>query len=144
MKCYIFDIDGTLADLSHRLHFIKSDPKDWRSFFAAVQDDAPIPHMIDVCQGLSRRAPIVFVSGRSDECRDATERWLQKHVGTAGMLFMRKEGDHRPDHQVKVELLADLRAHEYNPVMAFDDRNAVVKMWRELGVPCAQVADGDF
>jgi hypothetical protein len=28
--------------------------------------------------------------------------------------------------------------------MAFDDRNSVVKMWRDLGIPCAQVADGDF
>jgi hypothetical protein len=28
--------------------------------------------------------------------------------------------------------------------MAFDDRSQVVKMWRKRGVPCAQVADGDF
>jgi hypothetical protein len=32
--CYLFDIDGTLADLSHRLHYIKpaGGPKNWDAF----------------------------------------------------------------------------------------------------------------
>ena len=28
--------------------------------------------------------------------------------------------------------------------LAFDDRDRVVAMWREEGVPCFQVAPGDF
>lgn len=153
MRCYIFDVDGTLADLSHRLHFIKPKldvqgnlpAKDWKLFFAACSDDKPITHVIELCRDLVPLAPVVFVSGRSDECRAATEAWLLKHVGTAGTyLFMRKEGDHRPDNVVKEELLIELRARGYQPVMAFDDRDQVVKMWRKLGVPCAQVADGNF
>lgn len=144
MQCYIFDIDGTLADLSHRLPHIEKTPKDWRSFFAACPDDAPIKHIIILAQDIQHSgAFLVFVSGRSDEVREQTADWLAKQ-GLRGMLYMRKEGDHRPDHQVKVELLAELRAAGHNPIMAFDDRNTVVKMWRELGIPCAQVADGDF
>ena len=145
MRCYIFDIDGTIADLSHRLPHIQKEPKDWRSFFATVVDDTPIVHVIKLAIDVHLAgAKIIYVSGRSDECREATEDWLQRHGLPEGKVYMRKEGDHRPDHQVKVELLAQLRADGHNPVMAFDDRNAVVKMWREIGVPCAQVADGDF
>lgn len=145
MRCYIFDIDGTIADLSHRLPHIQKDPKDWAGFFAAVADDSPIHHIIKLAIDVSLAgADVVYVSGRSDECRPATEAWLQRHALPLGPVYMRKAGDHRPDHQVKVELLEQLRAEGRNPIMAFDDRDTVVKMWRGLGVPCAQVADGDF
>ena len=144
-RCYIFDIDGTLADLSHRLHHIQKQPKDWRSFFAAVGDDLPIAHICKLAIDLaSAGATIIYVSGRSDECRPATERWLAQHGLPLSAVYMRAEGDHRGDDIVKAELLADLRSHGYEPVMAFDDRNRVVKQWRDNGVPCAQVADGDF
>lgn len=145
MRTYIFDIDGTIADLSHRLPLIQKTPKDWPAFFAACPDDVPIEHTIKLAIDVALAgAHIVYVTGRSDECRDATEAWLRQHALPDGKVFMRKKGDHRPDHQVKVELLAELRAEGHKPVMAFDDRNGVVKMWRELGIPCAQVAEGDF
>jgi hypothetical protein len=57
---------------------------------------------------------------------------------------MRSDNDYRADFIVKEELLAQLRADGYNPVMAFDDRQQVVDMWRENGLICAQVAKGDF
>lgn len=146
MRCYIFDIDGTLADCSHRLHHIQKQPKDWTSFFAECAKDAPIPHMIGLAQTLriASAKQIVFVSGRSDECRSATERWLAEHLGVTGPLYMRKSGDHRDDDIVKVELLNEIKASGYDPIMAFDDRNRVVKAWRAAGIPCAQVAEGDF
>lgn len=145
MRTYIFDIDGTLADLTHRLPLIKQEPKNWRGFFAACSADKPIEHMIKLAIDLHLSgANLIYVSGRSDECRWATEDWLRRHALPEGKVYMRKEGDHRPDHQVKVELLEQLRTDGHHPIMAFDDRNAVVKMWREIGVPCAQVAEGDF
>jgi hypothetical protein len=30
----LVDIDGTLADCTHRLHHIQKQPKDWDAFFA--------------------------------------------------------------------------------------------------------------
>lgn len=145
MRCYIFDIDGTIADLSHRLPHIQKTPKDWDAFFAACPDDVPIIHTIKLAIDLAlAEARIVYVSGRSDQCRPETEAWLRHHALPAGRVYMRQAGDHRPDHEVKVELLNQLRADGLVPVMAFDDRNSVVKMWRGLGIPCAQVADGDF
>lgn len=143
--CYIFDIDGTLSDCSHRLHHIQKQPKDWTSFFAACGEDSPIEHIISLAHALYKvGCTIIFVSGRSDECREATETWLDTNCLSTRYLYMRKAGDYRADDIVKIELLAQIRTDGFEPIMAFDDRNRVVKAWRAAGVPCAQVAEGDF
>ena len=142
--CYIFDIDGTLADCSHRLHHIQKQPKDWDSFFSGCDDDAPIAHICDLARLVNLETTVVYVSGRSDQCRDQTEDWLKENNLWTGHLYMRSEGDHRPDNLIKIELLEQLRADGFEPVMAFDDRDQVVQAWRSAGVPCAQVAPGDF
>lgn len=146
--CYVFDIDGTIADMSHRLHHIvRTDgkPKDWTACFAAVSNDKPIQHVIHVARALVEAGHfIVFVTGRPDSCRAATEEWLAEHVIGEQALYMRKAGDHRNDDIVKMELLAQLRADGWEPRMVFDDRDRVVSAWRSAGVPCAQVAEGKF
>lgn len=144
--CYIFDIDGTLADLSHRLHHIQKEPKDWDAFFAGCPDDAPLGHVCQLAADLMANGRrLVFVSGRSDAVREDTIRWLRKHTGVGLVaLYMRAAGDHRPDNKVKIELLEKIRADGWEPIMAFEDRTQVVDMWRANGVPCAQVAPGDF
>jgi phosphoglycolate phosphatase-like HAD superfamily hydrolase len=144
MKAYLFDIDGTIADLSHRLHHITNAPKDWPAFYAGCGRDTPIEHICDLAHALWSKAAIVFVSGRSDECREQTVAWMRDHKVPMTRLYMRAAGDHREDNVVKSELLDRLIADGFEPIMAFDDRNQVVKMWRERGIPCAQVAEGNF
>jgi HAD superfamily, subfamily IIIB (Acid phosphatase) len=145
INCYVFDIDGTVADLSHRLHHITGEKRDDRAFFAACAKDEPISHILGLAGDLVRAGrQIVWVSSRSDECRDQTIDWLKSHNAPAWPLYMRKADDDRPDNIVKGELLDQLMADGFNPLMAFDDRDRVVKMWRARGIPCAQVAEGDF
>jgi hypothetical protein len=142
-RCYLFDLDGTLADCTHRLHHIKQPRKNWDAFFAACSRDGPIPHMVELARHLAKVEQTVFCSGRSDQVRTETEDWLKSH-GLAGPLYMRRRRDKRPDYVVKGELLDRILADGWQPIMAFDDRDQVVRMWRERGVPCAQVAEGDF
>lgn len=148
IPCYIFDIDGTLADNSHRTHHLLKIPKDWDAYHADVERDAHHKHIIELANNLSSFCAIVFCTGRHDGQREVTQNWLfdaglteQPHWCR---LYMRKDGDHRPDNVIKLELLEQIRNDGFEPVMAFDDRNSVVKMWRDAGVPCAQVAEGDF
>lgn len=148
IPCYLFDIDGTLADGEHRLHHIQKHPKDWDSYFAACEKDSPIMHMRAVVLALERHASIVFVSGRRESTREVTHRWLKQHGFYSGrtpfMLYMRPDHDHRDDDILKIELLDKIKADRFEPIMAFDDRTRVVKAWRAAGIPCAQVAEGDF
>ena len=39
MKYIVFDIDGVLADCSHRLHYIQGENKDYDKFYSDEDDD---------------------------------------------------------------------------------------------------------
>jgi phosphoglycolate phosphatase-like HAD superfamily hydrolase len=140
MAFYVFDLDGTLADLAHRRSFLEAG--DYRGFFAACGDDKPIEHVLALLRTLHAAGHKIEIwSGRSDECRDLTEAWLVRHDVPAGIpVIMRTAGDKRPDHIVKREFLRGTEA----PDVIFDDRKVVVDMWRSKGLVCFQVAPGDF
>ena len=144
MRAYLFDIDGTLADGSHRVHHLQQTPKNWDGWYGEIHLDKPIRHIMELAKILRSHADLVFVTGRSDHVRRSTREWLSDHGLGGNALFMRKFGDHRDDDIVKGELLDEVLAVGYRPIMAFDDRSRVVAMWRARGVPCAQVAPGDF
>jgi len=143
---YIFDIDGTLADISHRLHFIQKKPADWRGFFSACTDDEPIPEVIQVAKALGGIAHIMLLSGRSDEVRSQTLDWLDELSIPCTALYMREHGDHREDSVVKGEMIDDLRKQWPNEhIMGiFEDRKQVVDMYRAKGLRVFQVAEGNF
>jgi phosphoglycolate phosphatase-like HAD superfamily hydrolase len=146
-KIIVFDIDGTIADCTHRLHHVKKNNPDWKSFFEECVNDTPIESMCDMSMVLSQYYDIVFCTGRSEECREQTEEWLLKHVNSNALL-MRKEGDHRPDHVVKKELLEDYlkleNLEKSSVITIYEDRQTVVDMWRDNGYHVCQVAKGDF
>jgi len=147
---YIFDIDGTIADLSHRLHYIKEKPAKWKEFFANCGADTPILDVIQLMRYIVNHAQdrkIMLVSGRSDECEEETINWLYKYDVPFTSLYMRRAGDHREDSVVKAELLQELIEDwkEALPIAGvFEDRQQVVDMYRSKGLRAYQVAPGNF
>ena len=143
---YIFDIDGTIADLTHRLPFILQEPKAWDAFFMAASEDKPIFEVISVARALLSLHKILMVTGRSEISREITEAWLKKYRVPCDKLYMRTKDDHREDNIVKSDLLD--RVLQDNPDAkiggAFEDRQMVVDMYRERGLRVFQVAKGDF
>ena len=149
MKCaYIFDIDGTVADLTHRLHYIlrEDSAKDWDTFYTQCIDDRPIPDVVQILRRLdSTNAEIIFVTGRSEICYDQTRQWLDRFVGIKEyLLFMRAPTDHREDKDVKQELFDKHIKGKFIVLGAFEDRKQCVDMWRENNITCYQVANGDY
>jgi len=145
MRDIIVDIDGTIADLQHRRVYINSKPKNYAAFERGIPHDLPHQHVIDVVNALYDAGwRIVLCSGRGEQSRGVTEEWLVKHGVKYHVLFMRAKGDYRADNIVKMELLDKILEAGYNPSFAFDDRDQVVVAWRDRGVPCFQVAPGDF
>lgn len=144
-KIILCDLDGTLADCSHRLHHILNKPKDWKSFFAECGKDKPITHTIILINSLNKAGfEIVITSARSDEVRDLTEKWLSDNDVYYNKLIMRKAGDYTDDSTLKPSWLVNGSINKDSVLCAFDDRSRVVKSWRDAGIPCYQVADGDF
>lgn len=141
---FVFDLDGTLCNIEHRLHYIQNKPKNWPAFYRACVDDVPVLPILHCAQALVVMGHRVEIwSGRSDEVRAETEAWLNCYPIGYSVLRMRREGDYRADDIVKGEWL-DALPPEQRPALAFDDRQRMVDMWRSRGVQCAQVAPGQF
>jgi hypothetical protein len=139
----LVDVDGTLANLDHRLHWIKSGKKNWPRFFAEVSRDTPIEPIVKWVQNLKPEYTVCIVSGRPEDLTGhETEAWLRLHHIPFDYLFMRKGGDRRQDNFVKEDILHRLPKGQI--AFIIDDREQVVQMWRRHGLSVYQVAPGDF
>jgi phosphoglycolate phosphatase-like HAD superfamily hydrolase len=143
---YIFDIDGTLADCSQRLHFIQQEKPDWESFYKDCVNDKPILPVVELAHTLKDAyETLIFVTGRPEKYMEETVNWLcDKLDYNSVILMMRKDGDHRPDYIVKKEIYDEYIKPYYHIDGVFEDRKQCVDMWRSLGLTCYQVADGNY
>lgn len=135
-SCFLFDLDGTLADANGRNMFNPSAEE--------VLNDKPIQSVIKVLQSLEKQYTIVFVSGREATNYDATKKWLIKYVFNNEereiQLMMRAEGDYRRDSIIKSEFLHEHIFPSYHVLGAFDDRLQVIReCWNKEGIFCFNV-----
>jgi phosphoglycolate phosphatase-like HAD superfamily hydrolase len=128
----VLDIDGVLADVRHRLHHLDGRPKDWTAFFDAASDDPVLPEGLTTARELAAGHEVLYLTGRPERCRTATEAWLVEHGFPAGRLLMRRDRDRRPARVTKVERLRALAA-ERGVALLVDDDLRVVQAATEAG-----------
>ena len=153
MKTVIFDLDGTLADITKRREMsTKENGKiDWDIFFEPnnIWFDLPNEPVITMAQLLSEKHRIVIFSGRSKATKTETKRWLQKFNVPFDVLKMRPTSNDWkfiPDDELKQHWLDTLFPDDKRKdiLCVFDDRQKVVDMWRKNGITCFQVDEGNF
>ena len=131
-KAIIVDIDGTLAKMNGR------SPFEWNK----VKEDA--------CNGVVKglvnayTETVIVFSGRDGICKQDTIDWLKANEIKYAELFMRGEGNNEKDAIIKRRMFEQNIRGKYFVEYVLDDRNQVVEMWRNMGLTCLQVADGDF
>lgn len=130
----VFDIDGVLADVRHRLHHIKQRPKDWDAFFSAAPADPVLEQGRQLALDAAQQSTIVYVTGRPERCRKDTVEWLARHGLPEGALYMRADRDRRPARFHKADVISELGAEE-EVRSIIDDDVAVVSHLRSLGLP---------
>ncbi len=137
----VFDLDGTLANNKHRQHFVENKPKNWTAFFDNCDKDTLNESVFAAFKGhvaLGHRVEIW--TGRTDRVMGKTVKWLfNAGIKPKRLTRMRHECDYTVDHVLKEKWMKEDR-----PDLVYDDRDKVVKMWRENGIDCFQVAPGDF
>lgn len=134
----ICDLDGTLALFGDKSPYDRDYSKD--------DLNGPVAFLL---RELPPYITVIFVSGRKEQYREITQRWIYTQSMVNKMfftykLFMRKDGDRREDTIVKREIYNREIRKKYNIIFALDDRNRIVAMWRKIGITCFQVAEGDF
>jgi phosphoglycolate phosphatase-like HAD superfamily hydrolase len=131
----VFDVDGVLADVRHRLHHLERTPKDWDGFFAAMADDGPLDEGIVAARELAEAGHvIVYLTGRNESYRAVTLAWMRLHGLPEGRLVMRRDADQRPARQFKPSALRRI-ADDGTVVAVVDDDDAVVAALRRDGWP---------
>jgi predicted kinase len=133
----IVDMDGTIA--------LKGDRDIFD--FSKVGVDIVNSNVVDAVLGytMSAGTQVIIVSGRDDSCHDETMKWVMEKTGIIPIgLFMRETGDKRPDYIVKQEIYDTHIKDKFNVLAVFDDRDSVVRMWRDNGLTVFQVAEGNF
>ena len=139
----IVDIDGTIAHhdetMRGHLEYEKAD------------GDAPIEDIIELVKILDWDYEVVFFTGREDRVEALTILWIGKYMRMgigSDRLYMRKTGDRRPDYVVKQEQLERYfknTGYDFDDIwLVLEDRDQMVKMWRDLGLTCLQVCDGAY
>lgn len=135
----IVDLDGTISTKGDR---------GWYEY-TKVLGDSPIENVISLVRMLhSNGVKVVFCTGREDSCMKQSIEWIRKHVFMTDLapveIYMRPSGDRRPDFVVKKELYYNNIEPRHDVWFVLDDRSSVVKMWREIGLICLQVAEGNY
>lgn len=131
----VVDIDGVIADVRHRLHFLRGRQRDWDGFFGAAPDDPPLAEgRSEIERALAEGLGIVYLTGRPERCRGATQGWLADHGFPDAPLVMRSERDRRPARTFKVEALRELALSD-RIARVLDDDAAVVRAVSEAGFP---------
>ncbi|KUL38516.1 phosphatase domain-containing protein [Actinoplanes awajinensis] len=135
----VFDVDGVVADVRHRLKHLASRPKNWQAFFAAADRDEPLQPGLDLVHRYVRDHQLVWLTGRPERLRVVTERWFADHGLPAGRLLMRPDNDRRAARDYKSDRLRRLAAGGTVAVVVDDDPEVVARLRRD-GHP-VQLAD---
>lgn len=144
-QAVIFDIDGTLADHTHRLDHIKRDgTTNWDDFTEDCDKDEPIHPLINMSRILFNEGfEIMLCTGRAEKYSKKTIHWLRFYAVPYRKLMMRPDGNFMSDFILKKEML-DIILEDYEVFMVFEDRERVTEMYRENGIPCMQVRKSTY
>ena len=137
----IFDMDGTLADVSGIRHHLvpRDNRKDFETFHRESVNTPPHKHVVAAAQAAhSMGYEVLVVTARKHMWRHQTAWWLAIHDVPNAALYMRADNDNRKDYEVKRDILAQIRKR-YIPLHAWDDNPAIIQLWREEGIPCTVV-----
>lgn len=145
MDYVLCDLDGTLFDISHRLHYVHQDPKDWKSFFAEMDGDIARQDVLDILKRyVQDGCSIVFISARPDTYRGISEKKIVEALGSLPYLtlIMRRSFDHRVDEEVKQDILNKYFLDKSKIKAVIDDRPRVIRMWERNGLKVHDVGPG--
>jgi len=143
-KLAIFDLDGTIADIQHRVPLIQQEKPDWIGFYKACSSDKPKENIIELMRIIHHAGiRVIIASGRGAEATAETIMWLGDNHVPYDQLYMRPQDSATPDDILKKIWYTALWRDE-DILGVWDDRNKVVKMWRGFGLQVHQVEEGDF
>jgi predicted kinase len=134
--CVICDLDGTLVWCHDRSPYDTSK----------CENDEVNNAVLCLLDNMMSSADIIFVTGREEQYRNQTLRFLKDKCSLVEELFIlyMRDSKEPKDNEIKEKILKEKIIPEYNVLFALEDRDRVVKMYRENGIQCWQVKEGNY
>ena len=136
----VVDLDGTLANIDHRLHFVKREKPDWDGFYEACVNDTPNEWCVHLIRAMAASGfRVLVISARSKVVEEQSHKWIYTYVGERPyrpLILLREERDYTPDDELKIKWLNSYGKERI--LFVVDDRQRVVDMWRKEGLVCLQ------
>ena len=140
---YIFDVDGTLANVDPYLHHVRGPNRDYNAFHEASIDALPNIEVVQMLNNaVSDRHSILIVTSRKEKYRGLTSMWLAKNNIRSHALFMRADDDSRPDYEAKKDMLDKINIL-WDVLHAVDDNPNVIKLWEDHGILTTKIGTWD-
>jgi hypothetical protein len=141
-KLYIFDLDGTVIDSSHRFTGTaegKLDLEKWISDSTRknIFKDSLLP-LADFMKALIKANKNVWICTARNMSK-ADFDFLAHHGIKAKTILCRKNGDHRADAEMKtakLKRLFNLKQFKNMEKIMFDDNKIIQKEMQKIGINC--------
>ena len=138
----VFDMDGTLADVSSIRHYVSGENRDFHRFH---EESVNVPANEDVVD-MARKASdegkkVIVVTARRAKYRPHTAMWLAQHQVPSDAMYMRSSTDSRPDREVKEDIYRRM-SRSFNVVHAVDDNPSILDLWQQHGISTTAVDSG--
>lgn len=145
----IFDLDGCVSDDEWRRKFIdfSGEVTNYDKYHQLISADQIYPAALDLLKIYAQDYHITFITARPIKHNIMTRDWINGNTGLKPLddywLYMRPHGDERASPELKKHIVELMRMDDTTLkfVMAFDDREDVVKAYHSIGIP-ARVFDG--
>ena len=143
MDAEIFDMDGTMCDVSGIRHYVTGETRNFHKFHTESVNCPTNPEVVEAAKRAhSEGRAVLIVTAREFRFAFHTMFYLSGAGVEYEQMYMRRTNDFRKDYEVKKEILDLIRADGYNVVRAWDDNPNVIRLWEEEGIPDIRVVEG--
>ena len=130
----IFDLDGTLVDVTNIRHYVEGKKKNFDLFHKESINCPPNEKVLFLNRTLATTQDIYIAifTGREEKYRGLSEQWLDDNKVSYHCLLMRQDNDFRSNVTIKNELFENFKFN-YLPYLAIDDTPELRKLWGQVG-----------
>jgi hypothetical protein len=142
-KVVLVDLDGTIADTSHRYNLAPTVDQfsTWSVYAKACIRDTVIESVAVLTRILISKCEIHYISGRDGSALLETEMWLRKNNLPYHFLTLRPAGNEDSNADIKVNYILKLRAEGKEPILLLDDWPDTCRAAESVGVPALRVGN---
>lgn len=141
----IFDMDGTLCDVSSIRHYVTGKERNFHKFHTESINCPPVRHVVKAAKKAHKQGrAVLIVTAREFRFAMVCMFYLRIIGVEYEQLYMRRNGDYRADSIVKREILDIIYNDGYNVIRAWDDNPSIWDVWESAGIETVRVKGFGF